>query len=113
MGSLITVFVVYQAFSDKCATKRNNELIFNDINYWFIANFVVGSSWTFIFLTTSKAGYLISTIVIIGMLVTALVVLNKSSKVSISVAEMIGLRIGFSIYAGWLTAATILNTQFF
>jgi len=27
----------------------------------------------------------------------------------LSVTEIIGLRIGFSIYGGWLTAATILN----
>jgi len=54
----------------------------------------------------------IALIVILGMLYTAIVVLNKASKVKVSVTEMIGLRIGFSIYSGWLTAATILNVMF-
>jgi protein-S-isoprenylcysteine O-methyltransferase Ste14 len=54
----------------------------------------------------------IALIVILGMLVTAIVVLDKSSKVKVSVTELIGLRIGFSIYAGWLTTATILNVMF-
>jgi translocator protein len=47
--SLITVFVVYQALTDKCATSRNNELIYNNINYWFAANFAIGSIWVFMF----------------------------------------------------------------
>jgi hypothetical protein len=32
-----------------------------------------------------------------------------STKAKLSVTEIIGFRCAFSIYAGWLTAATILN----
>jgi len=46
---LLAVFVVYQSLSDNCASSRNNDLIFNDINYWFAANFAIGAIWVFMF----------------------------------------------------------------
>jgi hypothetical protein len=53
-----------------------------------------------------------SLVVCIGMLVTAIMILNWSSMVSLTVSELITLRIGFSLYAGWLLSATILNFMF-
>ena len=36
-----------------------------------------------------------------------------SLRRSLNVYEFIGLRVGFSIYSGWVTAATILNVAIF
>ena len=44
------------------------------------------------------------------MLVTGLWVLLISLDNKLSIPSLIGLRCGFSIYVGWLSAATILNT---
>lgn len=44
------------------------------------------------------------------MLVTAVMVLNIVSSSKLTAVNRYSLRLGFSIYAGWLTAATILNT---
>jgi hypothetical protein len=43
------------------------------------------------------------------MLATALMIMYHQSFVTLTIAEFIGLRCGISLYAGWLTAATILN----
>ena len=43
------------------------------------------------------------------MLVTAVMVMNIASSSKLTAMNSYSLRLGFSIYAGWLTAATILN----
>jgi len=37
----------------------------------------------------------------------------KSTRSKVNVVEFISLRIGFTLYTGWVTAATILNVSFF
>jgi len=49
-------------------------------------------------------------IIIVAMLITAMMMLWQQSFVTLTVPEFIGLRCGISVYSGWLTAATILNT---
>jgi len=39
--------------------------------------------------------------------------MQKSTRAKVNVVEFISLRMGFTIYTGWVTAATILNTTFF
>ena len=55
------------------------------------------------------AGFIIAEFFIVGMLVTAVLVLNISCTGRLTTLNVIALRVGFSIYAGWLTAATILG----
>lgn len=43
------------------------------------------------------------------MLASAIIILKWSLECRLSIWEIIGLRCGFSIYCGWLTAATILG----
>ena len=50
-----------------------------------------------------------SLIEIIMMLVNTTFIMMKSTRTSVNIFEWITLRGGMSIYAGWLTAATILN----
>ena len=58
------------------------------------------------------AGFILSQFIIIGMLVTAVQVMNIASSSKLTAVNVISLRLGFSIYAGWLIAATIINTSF-
>merc|ERR1719163_460101 len=46
------------------------------------------------------------------MLSTAIYVQKVSLENRLSVWSIIGLRVGFTIYSGWLTVATILNIAF-
>ena len=39
--------------------------------------------------------------------------MRKSCEYKVNIVEFIALRIGFSLYTGWVTAATILNVSFF
>ena len=46
------------------------------------------------------------------MLATNTYIWMMANRSSVNVTEWIGLRGGFSIYSGWVTAATILNATF-
>ena len=68
--------------------------------------------WQTIFLTNSGAGFIISSIDIIAMLGSAYYLMFASLRATNNWMEFITMRMGFSVYAGWLTAATILNISF-
>lgn len=46
------------------------------------------------------------------MLSSNLYIMRESTETNVNISEWISLRGGFSIYAGWVTAATILNATF-
>ena len=110
--SLIVAFTIYQAIPDRCTPRRNNDLIFNKVSYWFSINLFCSALWSPFWCLNTIAGFIIALVVIIGMLFTAVMVLDKSLKSRLSVMSLITLRCGFSIYAGWLSVATILNVGF-
>ena len=56
------------------------------------------------------AGFICSNLIIIVMLATALLMAKRAVNAKLNWPEWIGFRLGMSIYAGWLSAATILNT---
>jgi len=113
--TLIGGFAVYQAIPSSWLgyiVEKNEALIYNDINLVWIANMMFHSIWMVLFLTNSGAGFILSSIDIIAMLVTAYYLMFASMRSSNNWIEFITMRLGFSIYAGWLTAATILNVSF-
>ena len=55
-------------------------------------------------------GFIIALFIIVGMLITAVLIMNIGTSNKVTGWNFAGLRVGFSMYAGWLTAATILNT---
>ena len=63
--------------------------------------------WTFWYLDKPWA-YIMSDIMIIGMLWTAAMMMSLSTTNSTNWFEWLTMRGTFSLYAGWLTAATIL-----
>lgn len=111
--SLLGVFTIYQALPDSVVPDRNNDLVFGQINYIFFANMLINSIWLVLFQTNTVWGFALGLIDIIAMLATNVYVMWLSTNDSVNVYEWIGIRGGFSIYSGWVTAATILNVAYF
>jgi hypothetical protein len=72
-------------------------------------NFTGISCWTYLFVANTKYTLLLSEIVIAIILATAVMIFNIASAGKLDWVSFIGLRMGFSVYAGWLTSATILG----
>jgi len=106
------MFVIYQALPDSMVPDRNNELIFEDIGYVFLINMLLNGIWLVIFQTNSVIGFTVGALVIAGILSTDLFMMMKSTRTPVNVYEWISMRGGFSIYSGWVSAATILNIYY-
>ena len=76
---LLTIFVVYQALPDSVAPERNNDLIFNKLGYLPIINFGLNGSWLLVWQFYNLATFIIGLFIIVGMLVTAVQVMNLAT----------------------------------
>jgi hypothetical protein len=113
--SLIAVYIVYQVLPNswvappKGEYSRNEDLLVNKI-YWILPVHLIGNaSWLFLFQANTAATFWIAEVVIGLMLASAIWILKLCLEERLSLWELIGLRVGFTIYCGWLTAATILG----
>lgn len=73
---------------------------------------MLNASWCLIFQQNNLAVFVIAQIVCIGMLWSAVHVMKLAVENRLNVWEIIGMRCGFTVYAGWLTVATTLNVGF-
>lgn len=117
--SLILVFAVYQALPDSWTqqnsclkTARNNELIFGKIGYVFFINMLLNAAWLVVFGQNELWAFCLSWCIIVGMVITQTIIMRLAVRNELNIVEYIGLKVGFSIYNGWVSAATILNTAF-
>lgn len=106
---LIAIFVVYQALPNSKVPKRNNFLIFGKIKYLFALNMVLNGVWLPVFMLNTRTGFVIATIIIALLDVTCLWIMMLASRAKLDDIEMACTRVVFSMYSGWVTAATILN----
>ena len=107
-------FIAYQALPSEWVPSRNDKLIFNDIGYMMVANMVSFAAFTIFWSFANSLFYHIGSLCsIISMLATALYILYQSSKNEVDWIELVVLRGTFSLYAGWLSAATILVAKAF
>jgi hypothetical protein len=110
---LLMIFVVYQALPLSWVTSRNDKLIFEDIGYMFAANMLLNCIWLMIFRLRTPVTFHFSTIEISILLASCVFIMMKTTRTeNLNWTEYITLKVGFSIYAGWVTAATILNACF-
>jgi hypothetical protein len=79
------------------------------MGYLPTVNFIGISCWLFLFVSNTNFTLLLAELVIISILITAVLIMNISSQGKLDWVSFIGLRVGFSFYAGWLTSATILG----
>lgn len=111
--SLLGCFAVYQAIPSGWIPDRNDTMIFSDIGYVFFINLgLITPVWLVLFQTNTWWGMLLALFDIIGMLSTNLYIMMVACRNTVNIFELIFLRGGFSIYSGWVTAATILNFTF-
>ncbi len=96
-------FAVFQALPAQRLNPR-----FMRVRLWLAASALLNAAWIAAF---NNLLFGLSLLIIVGMLVTALVM---HRMLEIGTTKVYGLervlRLPFSLYAGWLTAATILNT---
>ncbi len=96
-------FAVFQALRGQRLNPR-----FMQVRLWLAASALLNAAWILAF---NNLLFGLSLIIIVGMLVTALAMHRalEIGKKKVYGFERV-LRLPFSLYAGWLTAATILNT---
>ena len=70
---------------------------------------VINGLWLCLFMTDTTWGFALALIDIILMLVSNIWIMINTNTAKLNLVETISLREGFSIYAGWVTAALILN----
>jgi len=112
--TLLAGFTIYQGIpNDKISGGQTQSVIFGKVGYLYSINWLLNAAWICIFGMDNLAAFIITTFIIIGMYVTGMKILQ------IAVAEKLNnwwekifFRGGFSIYVGWLTAASILNVCF-
>ena len=99
----LLAFAVYQVLPAQRLNPR-----FCRVRPWLIASSLLNAAWIISF---DNLRFSLSLVIIIAMLVIALVMHRalEIGKIKVHGWERF-LRLPFSLYAGWLTAATILNT---
>ena len=110
---LLAIFTVYQALPNKWVPSRNNELIFGTIKYWYAVNMTLNAVWLILFMLNGTLGFSLAGIDIILMLLSQFYIMRKCCEVKVNVIEFVAIRIGMTLYTGWVTAATILGVTFF
>lgn len=101
---LMAVFVVYQwgVFDGGVYSTKVRE----DIGLWFAISCAANIAWIFLW-HYDKIG--LSTICIALLLVTLIVIRNKLGSVDGNPLQRAAAKTGFSVYFGWIIAATIAN----
>ena len=103
------IFVIYAVLPASWVATRNDDLIFNQIGWWFPANMILNGIWLPTFQSNTTFGFIFAFIIICAMLTTTLVMAKRACNAELEVIEIICLRSAMSIYSGWLGAATILS----
>lgn len=105
--------MIYQAIPGYCIKSRNDDLIFNQIGYVFALNMLFNGMWLMIFTQYNLTAFYVSCIDILLLLATSIYIMYFTGReVMANFVEFIGLYVGFSMYAGWVTTATVLNIMF-
>jgi hypothetical protein len=73
---------------------------------------ILNAVWLPTFMMNNTFGFIVSLIIIALMLVTQWYILMKVHRAKLDVMQFICLRIAFTVYSGWVTAATIVAVTF-
>ena len=95
------------------APDRNNEFIYSEIGWLWAINMICNGLWLPTFQMNNTLGFFIAELLIIVMLGSALLMSKMANEAQdeLNQIETIGFKWGTSVYSGWLSAATILNTS--
>lgn len=106
--SLILLFVLYQwGVFDKT---NHSDTVRKNIGLWFCVSCVLNILWLILW-HFQKIG--LSTLVIAALLISLIIIRNILDKTPTEKPQILTVNIGFSLYFGWLIAATITNIAVF
>ena len=100
---------MYSVLPGDMVPSRNDSLIFGDLGYLFGANFILNGLWIMLYLTNTTVGFGLALLDMIALLITCVIIMVKSTNAKVNLFEGITLRGGFSVYAGWVSAAMIAS----
>lgn len=98
--TLLAIWVIYQAMP-----KQINQPVFKTIGYWFVISCIFNCLWIFVW---HYEKLIISLIVMIGLLLSLIVIYSKIQSIENRSRYILS---PFSIYLGWVSIATIVNTS--
>lgn len=112
--TLLAGFTVYQGFpNDKISGGKNEAIIYGKVGYLYVINMLANAVWLCLFGQDNALAFGLAAIDIVIMYVTGMKILQISVSEKLNNWwERIFFRGGFSLYVGWLTAASILNVCF-
>lgn len=80
------------------------------MNLIFAANMLLNAAWLPVFMSNTLWGFIVSWVLIIGILLTDLSLMVIAGRNEVWWLEVFTIRLPFSLYSGWITAATIINS---
>jgi len=115
--TLLCITAIYTALPSSICEKinmpRNNSLLFDSISYWQVAQYTFNALWIIIFVQNEVWSMIVCLVLIVSLLTSNLFVLTKlePERKNLNWIEFIGFWVGYSIYTGWVSVATILNVS--
>lgn len=113
---LLSLFTIYQAIPTEWITylggRRNDEMIFVQMNVIFILNCLLNAAWLPIFQSNTHWGFIVGWFLIVGIWLTNTALMVIAQRNESWWLEVLLVRLPFSVYSGWVTGATVLNTSY-
>ncbi|SER84095.1 TspO/MBR family protein [Salipaludibacillus aurantiacus] len=100
---LLAIWVIRPFFS----IKKGDVQAYHSVGYAFLVNGILNSSWLFLF---HYEFYITTMFVMAALLINLIVIYRRVFAVS---GTTIWMRLPFSVYIGWVSVATIVNTGIF
>jgi len=111
--TLVFGFVVYQLLPGHLVKNRNDDLIYNKIGYLMALNLASMALWMSVQQSDDKYAIGMSYAFMICMLFTTFWIMQAANRAKLNMIEIVLIRVGFSLYAGWIISATVLSTVWF
>lgn len=109
---LLGLFVIYQALPSEWMIYRSDDMIYNQMNLMFALNMIATATWLPMYQMNTLWGFIVSWVIMLFILTTDLSMMVISMRNEVWWLEVFLVRVPLSMYAGWITVATILNTVF-
>jgi len=91
---------------------RNDEMLFIHMNGIFILNMIMNSVWLPVFQSNTDWGFIVGWFLIVGIWMTNTAIMVIAERSEMWWLEALLVRVPFSVYSGWVTGATVLNTAY-
>ena len=103
-------FIIYQFLWPK----ETESVILHDVGFWYISTCFCNSLWIIIFVQGTTVAMFLSTVTIFCLLFSICMIYVRTGcwrRTRTNILENIVLDIHFSMYGGWVTVASIVNTS--